>query len=61
MFKRSEGYYEGNMKQKVQQLLDQIALYTSLDKSSNDESIILSTIHQVKGLEFKAVFMVVME
>ena len=61
VFKRSEGYYEGNMKQKVQQLLDQIALYTSLDKSSNDESIILSTIHQVKGLEFKAVFMVVME
>lgn len=61
VFKRSEGYYEGNMKQKVQQLLDQIALYTSLDKSSDDESIILSTIHQVKGLEFKAVFMVVME
>jgi len=61
VFKRSEGYYEGNMKQKVQQLLDQIALYTSLDKSSQDEAIILSTIHQVKGLEFKAVFMVVME
>jgi len=61
VFKRSEGYYEGNTKQKVQQLLDQIALYTSLDKSSDDEAIILSTIHQVKGLEFKAVFMVVME
>ena len=61
VFKRSEGYYEGNTKQKVQQLLDQIALYTSLDKSSDDESIILSTIHQVKGLEFRAVFMVVME
>jgi len=61
VFKRSEGYYEGNTKQKVQQLLDQIALYTSLDKSSYDEAIILSTIHQVKGLEFKVVFMVVME
>ncbi len=61
VFKLSEGYYEGNTKQKVQQLLDQIALYTSLDKSSDDEAIILSTIHQVKGLEFKAVFMVVME
>ena len=61
VFKRSEGYYEGNTKQKVQQLLDQIALYTSLDKSSDDEAIILSTIHQVKGLEFKTVFMVVME
>ncbi len=61
VFKRSEGYYEGNTKQKVQQLLDQIALYTSLDKSSDDDAIILSTIHQVKGLEFKAVFLVVME
>ena len=61
VFKRSEGYYEGNTKQKVQQLLDQIALYTSLDKSNDDDAIILSTIHQVKGLEFKAVFMVVME
>lgn len=61
VFKRSESYYEGNMKQKVQQLLDQIALYTNLDKSNNDDAVILSTIHQVKGLEFKAVFMVVME
>jgi DNA helicase-2/ATP-dependent DNA helicase PcrA len=32
-----------------------------LDKSHDDDAIILSTIHQVKGLEFKAVFMVVME
>lgn len=61
VFKRSEHFYEGNMKQKVQQLLDQIALYTSVDKTSDDDAIILSTIHQVKGLEFKAVFMVVME
>ena len=61
VFKRSEHFYEGNMKQKVQQLLDQISLYTSVDKTSDDDAIILSTIHQVKGLEFKAVFMVVME
>lgn len=62
VFKRSEHFYEGNLYQKLTQLLDQIALYTDLDKTQNQEdAVILSTVHQVKGLEFKAVFMVVME
>lgn len=62
VFKRSETFYEGSLQQKLSQLLDQIALYTELDKSQNQEdAVILSTIHQVKGLEFRAVFMVVME
>ena len=62
VFKRSENFYEGSLLQKLSQLLDQIALYTDLDKTQNQEdAVILSTIHQVKGLEFKAVFMVVME
>lgn len=62
VFKRSENFYEGSIYQKLSQLLDQIALYTDLDKTQNQEdAVVLSTIHQVKGLEFRAVFMVVME
>jgi DNA helicase II / ATP-dependent DNA helicase PcrA len=62
VFKQSDGYYEGTLKERLQQLLDQIALYSELDKrSKHEDAIILSTIHQVKGLEFKAVFMVVLE
>jgi len=62
VFKRSETFYEGSLYQKITQLLDQIALYTDLDKSQNQEdAVVLSTVHQVKGLEFRAVFMVVME
>ena len=62
VFKRSENFYEGSLYQKLSQLLDQIALYTDLDKSQNQEdAVVLSTVHQVKGLEFRAVFMVVME
>ncbi|MGA0351250.1 MAG: ATP-dependent helicase [Acholeplasmataceae bacterium] len=62
VFKRSETFYEGSLYQKLSQLLDQIALYTDLDKSQNQEdAVVLSTVHQVKGLEFSAVFMVVME
>ena len=62
VFKRSETFYEGSLYQKLSQLLDQIALYTDLDKSQNQEdAVVSSTVHQVKGLEFSAVFMVVME
>ena len=62
VFIRGDLYYEGSFYEKLQQQLDQIALYTDLDKDIGEENHVkLSTYHQVKGLEFKVVFMVVME
>ena len=61
IFKQGNQFYEGTSHEKLQQLLDQIALYTELDKVDGDNAVILSTYHQVKGLEFKTVFMVAME
>ena len=62
VFTRGDLYYEGSLREKATQLLDQIALYTDLDKELDDDNqVILSTYHQVKGLEFKVVFMVVLE
>ncbi|MFP4177214.1 MAG: ATP-dependent helicase [Acholeplasmataceae bacterium] len=62
VFVRGEMYYEGSFRERVAALLDQIALYTDLDQEVTDTNRIkLSTIHQVKGLEFPVVFMAVME
>ncbi len=62
VFKSANQYYEGSFTSKLTQLLDQIALYTDKDtKDASEPSVVLSTIHQVKGLEFKAVFLTVME
>ena len=62
VFVRGDLYYEGTFYEKLQQQLDQIALYTDLDQdATEDNHVKLSTYHQVKGLEFKIVFMVVME
>lgn len=62
VFMRGEMYYEGSFRERIAELLDQIALYTDLDKEMTDTNRIkLSTVHQVKGLEFPVVFMVVME
>lgn len=62
VFTQGDRYYEGSFDRKLTQLLDQIALYTDLDKYVEDDNQVkLSTVHQVKGLEFKIVFMVVME
>lgn len=62
VFVRGDLYYEGTFYEKLQQQLDQIALYSDLDKDVGEENHVkLSTYHQVKGLEFKVVFMVVME
>ena len=59
---KSSVFLEGSFDDKLRTVLDNIALYTSLDKNSTDgDAIILSTIHQVKGLEFKVVFLVAME
>jgi DNA helicase II / ATP-dependent DNA helicase PcrA len=62
VFARGELYYEGSFREKLTQLLDQIALYTELDKETRDTNRVkLSTVHQVKGLEFRVVFIVVLE
>lgn len=62
VFVRGDLYYEGSFYEKLQQQLDQIALYSDLDQDVTEENHVkLSTYHQVKGLEFKVVFMVVME
>jgi len=62
VFVRGDHYYEGTFLEKLNQLLEQIALFTDLDQEIPGENrVILSTYHQVKGLEFKVVFMVVME
>ncbi len=62
IFKRGEFLYEGSTRQKLTQILDEISLMTDADKNvATQDKVILSTYHQVKGLEFKAVFMVAME
>jgi DNA helicase-2/ATP-dependent DNA helicase PcrA len=62
VFTRGDFYYEGSFLEKLTLQLDQIALYTDQDQEVTDfNRVKLSTYHQVKGLEFKVVFMVVME
>ncbi|MCD4827687.1 MAG: UvrD-helicase domain-containing protein [Acholeplasmataceae bacterium] len=62
VFTRGDVYYEGSFYEKLNQQLDQIALYSDLDQETTEESRVkLATYHQVKGLEFKIVFMVVLE
>ena len=62
VFVRGDMYYEGSFLEKLRELLDQISLYTDQDQEVGDfDHVKLSTYHQVKGLEFKVVFMVVME
>lgn len=62
VFVRGNTYYEGSFRSKLYEILDQIALYTDQDQDvKKDNSVVLSTYHQVKGLEFGVVFMVVME
>lgn len=41
--------------------LEEVALMSSADSTSNDQSVTLMTIHAAKGLEFPVVFMVGME
>jgi DNA helicase II / ATP-dependent DNA helicase PcrA len=62
VFTRGDQYYEGTFLEKLTQELDQIALYSELDQDVDDhDKVKLSTYHQVKGLEFDTVFLVVME
>lgn len=62
VFTRGDIYYEGSFLERLQQQLDQIALYSDMDQDVDDfDHVKLATFHQVKGLEFTVVFMVVME
>src|SRR5690554_4102636 len=52
----------GNNYEKIKEALDELALFTDREVNyQNKNSVILSTVHQVKGLEFDAVFIVGME
>ena len=53
--------YKGTNLEKIEQILDDMALKTDLDLEDDKNTVKVATIHQVKGLEFKAVFMVAME
>lgn len=61
VFYESNYVDEDNNLSKVKKVLDDLALMTSLDLKPKEEAIKISTIHQVKGLEFKVVFMVSLE
>lgn len=62
VFARGDMYYEGTFYEKLTEQLDQIALYSDLDQDIPEEDHVkLATYHQVKGLEFRVVFMVVLE
>jgi len=57
----AEDDYEGTNKEKLSLLLQDLALKTNKEEMEDNNSVRLSTFHQVKGLEFKNVFMVAME
>ncbi len=46
--------------QTIERILDEMSLYTNLDIETTD-TVKLATVHQVKGLEFKIVFIVALE
>ena len=57
----AEDDYEGSNKEKLGLLLQDLALKTNKEEMENSDVVRLSTFHQVKGLEFKNVFMVALE
>lgn len=62
VFRVGSWKYEGDNISIIQNILDEISLYTDQDKNvENEDTVKLATIHQVKGLEFKVVFVVVLE
>ncbi len=61
VLKEADEFYEGTNKDKLELLLQDLSLRTNNDDEKNDKGVILSTYHQVKGLEFNNVFMVAME
>lgn len=62
VLRETEEYYSGSNQEKLEQFLFDLALRTDKDNESADaNAVLLSTYHQVKGLEFDTVFMVAME
>lgn len=63
VLKEAEEFYDGDNQSKLELLLADLSLRTDNedDDFSRDNCVRLSTYHQVKGLEFKNVFMVAME
>ena len=58
----AEDYYEEETKEKLlEALLADLTLRTDKNDTDNNDSVRLSTYHQVKGLEFDTVFMVATE
>ena len=61
VLKEAEEFYDGDNYDKLAAMLSDLALRTDNDDNNEENSVKLTTYHQVKGLEFKNVFMVAME
>ncbi len=61
VLKETDESVEGTAEDKLNHLLNDLSLRTDQDKNPDSDSVVLTTYHQVKGLEFKNVFMVAME
>lgn len=61
LINQSEYFEDKNLVEQLIEILNQISLYTTLDVNNNENSVKLATIHQVKGLEFRVVFVTALE
>ncbi|MDE5868067.1 MAG: ATP-binding domain-containing protein, partial [Anaeroplasmataceae bacterium] len=61
VLKETDETVEGDAFTKLESLLYDLSLRTDNENNEQVDAVILSTFHQVKGLEFKNVFMVAME
>ncbi|MDE6583910.1 MAG: UvrD-helicase domain-containing protein, partial [Anaeroplasmataceae bacterium] len=61
VLKETDTTVDGDNFDKLESLLNDLSLRTDEEEKDERDSVILSTYHQVKGLEFKTVFMVAME
>lgn len=60
VLKETDDTVDGDNFDKLRSLLNDLSLRTD-EEQENSDSVVLSTYHQVKGLEFKNVFLVAME
>lgn len=61
IFYNARNQFEGSTIDVLENLLDDLALKTNLDIDDTVNTVKVATIHQVKGLEFKIVFLVALE
>lgn len=62
VIKEADEFYDGSKKEKLEQMLSEIALRTDTDKKrENDDVVKLMSYHQSKGLEYKVVFLIAFE